>query len=518
MHSPKILRHYSIATRISSVVGIILVVMLILAVVEMRGLDGMRQSLDNIVGKHHQRLQTTEDLRFLARHAAVVVRNILLLADPEEKDRELARFEEASNKYNALLENLRNQHDLTEEERSIIDSASRCSEITFNLWRNIVDADYGISRDDAMLILLAEIRNHQWGLLGDLDHLVEVEHRLADESMQEALQNHVRIRSIMILGNVLAIGAGVFFITMITASIVGPLTEIGKKVDKIAGGDLTTRIALEQDDEIGQLAADINHMVEKLHANEAELNEYRYHLEELIELRTGEINEQRERFISVLIHDLKGPLVPIIGFSRLLMKRENLTEEKIARYAEEIYASTMKFSEVIEQTTGSLREKRMSFSFDKEPFDVKELLQSVAVNSLPSLKSEKIDLKINGGTVEEFAGNGSPVMFMGDMAKIRSLMENLLGNAGKYAKFHIEVQLVSIDEQMHLMVDDDGCGVAEPFRKKIFEEYYQVPGSKDGTGVGLYSVKRIVDHYQGKIAVQKSPLGGARFVVILPLG
>jgi len=321
----------------------------------------------------------------------------------------------------------------------------------------------------------------------------------------------------MIMINVLAIGAGIFFMAAITASIVGPLSEISRKVDKIAGGDFSTRIDLNQDDEIGQLAGHINRMVEKLDANEDELEEYRYHLEELIELRTGEINEQRERFVSVLIHDLKGPLVPIIGFSKLLMKHENLTPEKIARYAGEIYASTTKFSQVIDQTTRHLKEKRMALSFDKEPFDVKELLHSVVRSMLPALKADRISLKVNGREVGEYQKNGQPVMFLGDIGKFRTLMENLLGNARKYAVSRIGVELTSSEGQLEMVVDDDGSGVAEPFRKKIFQEYYQVPGSKDGTGVGLYSVKRTVEHYQGNITVHTSPFGGARFVVTLPM-
>ena len=446
-----------------------------------------------------------------------MVRNVLLVSERKAKDEEVSRFEEAATQYNDMLRDLKSQQGLSDEERVILGNISRCSDITFNLWRTITDVDRGISLEDAMQILQAEVRNHQWGLLGDLDQLVQLEKQRAAGSMQNALQNHARIKSIMIMINVLAIGAGLFFMAAITASIVGPLSEISRKVDKIAGGDFSTRIDLNQDDEIGQLAGHINRMVEKLDANEDELEEYRYHLEELIELRTGEINEQRERFVSVLIHDLKGPLVPIIGFSKLLMKHENLAPEKIALYAGEIHASTIKFSQVIDQTTRYLKEKRMALSFDKEPFDVKELLHSVAKSTLPALKADRISLKLNGKDVGEYEKNGQPVMFLGDVGKFRTLVENLLGNASKYATSRIEVELASNDQQLQLVVDDDGAGVAEPFRKKIFQEYYQVPGSKDGTGVGLYSVKRTVDHYQGTIIVQTSPFGGARFMVTLPL-
>lgn len=89
-----ILKRYSISARIAWVVGVILALMLLLAFVEMRGLASIRQSLEVIVGKHHQRLQTAQEMRFLARHGAVVVRNVLLVSGDEAKNHERGRFEE----------------------------------------------------------------------------------------------------------------------------------------------------------------------------------------------------------------------------------------------------------------------------------------------------------------------------------------------------------------------------------------------------------------------------------------
>lgn len=507
---------YSIATRIGCVVGVIIIMMLVLAIVEMRGLDSIRSSLDDIVGKHYQRLQIVQDMRFLARHGAVVVRNVLLVADVDEKEYERTRLEECAADYAVLLEQLTRQEQ-TEDEKKIIEEVVRGGDITFHRWRTIVRMDDGSNSLQAMQSLQNEVRNDQWGLLDNLEALVRMEKNLAERAMARALENYTRAKSVMAMVNILAIGAGLFSVAVVTGSIVAPLNEISSKVDKIADGDLTTRIQLDQHDEIGQLAAHINRMVEKLNASEEELEEYRYHLEELIELRTGEVNEQRERFISVLIHDLKGPLVPIIGFSRLLLANENLPADKVNRYSREIYESTSKLAMVIDQTSQSLRQKRMSLSFDQEPFDVKDLLGAVTRSCQPALKAENITLKVNDQDVEEYRSSSGVVMYSGDIGKLRSLLENLIGNAGKYAKSRIDIHLYCDCEHIDLVVDDDGRGVAEPFRRKIFEEYYQAPGSKNGTGIGLYSVKRIVDHYRGTIAVQSSPLGGARFVVSLPL-
>lgn len=510
-----LLHRYRIATRIGFVVGIILLMMLVLVIVEMKGLHSIRTSLDDIVGKHYQRLQVAQEMRFHARNSAVIVRNVLLVTDRGAKDHERKRLEEGAATYLSLLEELTNQNQ-TEEEKEIIDNIVEIGAITFGLWRSITSPDSGASASQGMEILKAEARSHQWGLLDNLDALVAVERRLAEETMEHALYNYEKTKSVMAMINILAIGAGLFSVAAITASIVSPLREITGKVDSIARGDFSTRIELDQQDEIGRLATHINRMVEKLNANEEELEKYRYHLEELIEWRTGEMNEQRERFISVLIHDLKGPLVPIIGFSRLLINRKDLDKNKLNRYLHELHGSTTKLATVIEQTSQALREKRAAFSFDKEPFDIEELLHSVSMNCRHAFKTQSVRLNINDTDIDEFTSSGT-IYYLGDISKIRSVLENIIGNAGKYAKTQIEIKLESNEQSIRLIVDDDGCGVAEPYRDKIFEEYYQAPESECGTGVGLYSVKRIVDHYGGVVKVETAPLGGARFSVILPM-
>jgi len=106
--------------------------------------------------------------------------------------------------------------------------------------------------------------------------------------------------------------------------------------------------------------------------------------------------------------------------------------------------------------------------------------------------------------------------FTGDCAKIQTLIENLVGNAVKYARSRVGILLNREGGELVLVVEDDGMGIEEQYRQQIFDEYFQAPHSKEGSGVGLYSVKKIVDHYQGEIIVDTAAGGGARFTVRLP--
>ena len=91
------------------------------------------------------------------------------------------------------------------------------------------------------------------------------------------------------------------------------------------------------------------------------------------------------------------------------------------------------------------------------------------------------------------------VIFKGDISQLKTLLENLLGNAIKYAKSAIKIELDKTDSDIHFVISDNGPGILEGYREKIFEQYYQPPGSQKGTGIGLYSVKKVVENHGGKI-------------------
>ncbi len=492
--------------------------MLVLAGVEVKGLNSIRDSLDEIVEGHYRRLQIVQDMRFLARHGGVIVRNMFLVPDESTRSKERHRFDEAERTYRILLEQL---HDLIEdgEEDELLQKVVEAGEITYGLWKTIADS-IGMPETSsdwvAIDILEEEVRSHQWGWLDGLQELVVLEQNLAEQSRAYARENYRKTKIVMAVINLLAVVIACMLVVAITASIAVPLSEIRKRVDLIARGDFTTRINISQKGEVGQLANHINRMVEKLQTNEEELNKYRYNLEELIEWRTGEVNEQRERFISVLIHDLKGPLIPIVGFSRLLMKKKHLTSEQISQYASAIHDSAGKLMFTVEQKSAELREKRLSYSFDRTPFDIEELLCAVCKGFQAGFVEKEIEIRINNLSPAEYQNAGN-ISFLGDIGKVRSIFENLIGNAGKYAEKRVDISIAQNGAAIELKVDDDGCGIPRAFHKKIFEEYYQAPGSRAGTGIGLYSVKRIVDYYRGDIEVSTSPIGGTRFSVTLPM-
>jgi two-component system OmpR family sensor kinase len=106
-----------------------------------------------------------------------------------------------------------------------------------------------------------------------------------------------------------------------------------------------------------------------------------------------------------------------------------------------------------------------------------------------------------------------------DVHLIETVLRNLLYNAARYAKHSINVAFTSYDGVNRLLVDDDGPGIPEADRHRVFESFVQLErtaGRKTGFGLGLAIVKRAIEWHGGEVSIMESPLGGARFCVTWP--
>ncbi len=108
-----------------------------------------------------------------------------------------------------------------------------------------------------------------------------------------------------------------------------------------------------------------------------------------------------------------------------------------------------------------------------------------------------------------------------DAHYLERAIQNLLVNAKRYAKHQVLLSLKSNDGEVEITVDDDGCGIPPEQHEAILQPFVRLDESRSkgrgGFGLGLAIVSRIVSWHQGQIAIDASPLGGARFSIRLPL-
>ncbi|KJR41055.1 response regulator receiver sensor signal transduction histidine kinase [Candidatus Magnetoovum chiemensis] len=233
------------------------------------------------------------------------------------------------------------------------------------------------------------------------------------------------------------------------------------------------------------------------------------------------MRQQRERFISVLLHDLKNPLLALYGnIKRINDGKIKKDEDKtsvikiIQEISEDLLVS-------IENNAKSLKEKSALETYAPKDVNLKEVLFTVIRNTHHDVKDKGIKLFFNNKIISDYNDiadkiDMDKIFFTADLFQIKSMIENLIGNALKYAKSTIMIKLDRNDNEIIFKVCDDGPGIAPIYHDKIFQEYFQVPGSKKGTGIGLYSVKKIVESHNGTISVNSNINEGACFEVLLP--
>jgi signal transduction histidine kinase len=509
-----IFRNLRIIFRIGLVIAIFCFLMVALAAVEYLGIRKINAKLEELVNQTYVKVEAAEDMRFLARHKAVLIRNILLLEEPAAKEFELERIRKEEKEYDAVQSRLAELAE-SPDEKAILARITAGQNETKLLWDTVIQYGMNGKTAEGTKLLLQEVRSRQWGWLDGLNDMVALQKGYARSSYIYTLATSSRFHWIHVIVNLFSIGIGLLLAIAISRSITRPLKDFTRKVDKIAHGDLSVRVEYDTKDEIGRLGKNINRMVKLRKKNQEELDVYRLHLEELVEKRTEELTMQREKFITVLIHDLKGPLTPILGFTRRLIEGKAKTPDDALLYMKTIEKSSQQLLDVIEKTSKDLRDKSSLDTCTPEQFDISEMTRTIAASFIPRMEDRKITLLINN------LDKGSwytlePVLFRGDPGQLKTMIENLLGNAVKYAAHAVHLELRQTGNTLMLKVSDDGPGIPKEFHGKIFEQYFQVPGSRKGTGIGLYSVQKVVDNHKGSIVVDSQPGRGACFKVMLP--
>ena len=226
-----------------------------------------------------------------------------------------------------------------------------------------------------------------------------------------------------------------------------------------------------------------------------------------------ELEREKDRLQSILIHDLNNPLNGILAYASMFNRNMlgPLQGKKQIKAMQAIEESAQRMNRLIQ---GSLRSWRGEVQ-KLGPINMHALVLSAIASQLPVAQARSLEVFYNGTAAKvEFPDHA--IVTHGGYEGLATLVENLLSNAIKYASRRIDLSLIKTGEQVVLEVTDDGPGIPEEHRERIFEERFQIPGSQPGDGLGLFSVKRTVEEHQGEISVKERGGGGSIFRVVLP--
>lgn len=228
-----------------------------------------------------------------------------------------------------------------------------------------------------------------------------------------------------------------------------------------------------------------------------------------------ELERERDKFINILAHDLKNPLMSVIGFSKVLMEK-GVPEEKSDDYLKRIYNSGKRMNSLIDNalTYGRLKSERKGILNIKE-VDTAESAREAAAFLLPEAEKTGLSVLINGRSEKDWKYL-EPVKVDGDGDLILRAVGNYISNAVKYARSTVEVSLQERDEDVLISVKDDGPGIPADHIDLVFGDYYMVLGGKPGTGLGLPSVRMIAELHNGKAWAESEIGKGSIFYLRLP--
>jgi heavy metal sensor kinase len=298
------------------------------------------------------------------------------------------------------------------------------------------------------------------------------------------------LRSGLIIGVPLSLLIALLGGWALASRALSPLEQLRQTAQSITATDLSRRIGLHRDDELGRLAGTLDGMIAGL---------------------DSAFREQR-RLTADVSHELRTPLSVIQAQASLALKRVRSPQE-YAKVLGSIQEETERMSGIVEDLLLLARADAGQEMMESDPVRL-DVTARWAADSLRTMASEK-DI--------ELAVSVRPVMIDGDQGRLRQLCLNLIHNAVKYTNpgGKVKVRVYSKAGLATLKVTDSGDGIDEHSLPHIFERFYMVDRararSEGGSGLGLSIVHWIVEAHGGAIAVESKPGSGSTFTVRIPL-
>jgi len=281
------------------------------------------------------------------------------------------------------------------------------------------------------------------------------------------------------------IGSILMFFT--TKYISQPIKYISDITREVAKGNFDIRIHYKGSDEIGILAKNFNLMTEEL----------------------KNIEYLRKDFITSVSHELKTPISSIQGFAEII-KDNNLSREKFNEYTNIIIEETKRLNKLSSNILKLSKLENQLIHNKINSFSLDEQIRKTILLFEEQWSKKNLVLEINLDKVN----------FEGDEELVQQLWINLIANAVKFSYDHgtIDISLKQNDKSIIAEIRDEGIGIAEESKPRIFDKFYQgdAARSEKGNGLGLAIVKRIIEICSGSISFKSEEGAGTCFTVTLP--
>lgn len=256
-----------------------------------------------------------------------------------------------------------------------------------------------------------------------------------------------------------------------------PLKRITEVANEIAKQNYDIKTEIEREDELGELARTVDYMSSEINKN---INEIK------------NLENRAKELVANVSHEFKTPLTLIRGYV------ENLHDDT-TKPSKEVYEKIINNTRTLEKLVNELLDLSKFQSgtvvLNKEPLELKQLINDVVIDMKNIAKEKKIKLKV----IEIFKDSQ---IIEADYIKIKQLLTIFIDNAIKYSNEDSLVSIIILEDE--IIISDNGIGIEQSKLEQIFERYYQVDHNQKGYGLGLCIAKYIADAHSFSLVINSN--------------
>ena len=236
-------------------------------------------------------------------------------------------------------------------------------------------------------------------------------------------------------------------------------------------------------------------------------------IEKLHQEKEREMHQSKIQFFTMIAHEIRTPVSLIIGPVDKLKNLAGQLPEMIRKDFEHIDRNSQRLLTLVNQLLDFRKAEQQSFKIEPKKQNIVEIIRNVSD-------------RFNGQFVYQhkqlyFESDRENVIALVDAEALIKIISNLLSNGLKFSESKVVIRCFvnSFEESFQIQITDDGIGISEEDKTKIFQPFYQVNyGTLPGTGLGLSLVKNLLNSLNGTIEVHNSIPKGTTFMINLPLG
>ncbi len=226
-----------------------------------------------------------------------------------------------------------------------------------------------------------------------------------------------------------------------------------------------------------------------------------------------EVDEMKDDFVSMASHELKTPLTAINGYLDLLDSAKKKLSKDEKHYLDNIQISSTRLKALVEDILEVSRIEQGRISFEYSQVSISEIVLRVIDSLSPKANEKKLKLFLTN----QLAENEDSVKV--DSKRFEQILINLIGNSIKYTqKGAIEIIISRKDHKIGIAIEDTGIGLSSSERENLFGKFTRIRNEQtsqiEGTGLGLWITKQLVEQMKGEISVESIKGKGSRFFLV----